>query len=88
MEGFYLVQTRVNAGDHRATHVIEVDGTGIATIQEEDEDEQYQEASSAMVIRLQRGQEVLVRPNFAGEITGSSNEMDTCFGATLLFTGN
>ena len=87
-EGFYLLQTMVNAEHFRATHDIEVNGTRIATIHEEDMDEQYQEASSVVVIRLQKGQEVLVRPNFAGKITGSANEMDTCFGATLLFTGN
>ena len=82
--GTYLVQARVRGMNQRADHFIRVDGDSI-TYTNGNGNHQEQSSLTSITLHLVEGQEVTVDVNYSNTIDGSTGQMTTSFGASMLY---
>ena len=83
--GLYLIHARVYGSDKYASHRITVDGVDVTYTNEHDAGNQWQSASTSIVLHLQSSQQVAVDPFFSGTVDGETGFMKSSFGITLLY---
>ena len=86
-DGYFLIQSKVQANGGWASYHILVDGTDVSFIYEAEGGTSTQSTSPAAVMHFTKGQQISVRPAFKGNINGGPGYLSTYFGATLLFMG-
>ena len=83
--GSYLIHARVYSGSNSAAHFIRVDGDTMTYTFEYDSGQGVQTSSTSVVLHLVAGEEVTVDPNFSGTVSGSTSNMRSSFGCTMLY---